>query len=167
MGNFILNTYYKTSRKEEWDALRLIDRVFYTPNSLSPPSPDISWILKRRPFAGWELTLDSVPPDSIYFLQGTGVSLKRLGGTSSIIYDPFRSAIIKPKWGTAKQELLLNVVGRDCQKRTFKVDLNQAEIDWPWCATRLVLPLFLIGVVIRVGWLFYRKRKRRLSHKTK
>jgi hypothetical protein len=137
MGNLVFRRNRLLSRKEEWDAIRLLDKIFYEPVALSSSIPDISWTLKRRP-SGWLLTLDQVPKDSFYFLQGTGLALKRVGGGDrdvrqpdgqiAVVYDPYRSAEIRIKKGEQKQELLLNVVGPDRQKQVIKVDIRQSPL---------------------------------------
>lgn len=165
MGNLVLTSLRVDTLKEQWDIARRIDKIFYEPVPLSSSIPDLSLTLKRRPFSGWLLTVDQVMSmGPVYFLQGTGLSLKRTdGGTREIrsasgskvvVYEPYRSAEIRTKWFAPKQELLLSLVGQDHQKQTIKVDLSQSSLDWMWFLPRLTV----FALLVWGGLCFWRRR---------
>ena len=169
MGNLVLACFRVNSLKGRWDIARRIDKIFYEPVSLSSSVPNLTWSLKRRPFSGWLLTLDQVPKDSLYFLQGTGLGLKRIPGGKSTIKDsiylrtitlPSRSAEIRTKWFSSKRELLLSVVGPDHQKQTIKIDLGKSSLDWVWFLPRLAIFALLVWGGLR---LWRRRRKERTA----
>ena len=174
MGNLVLACFRVNSLKGRWDIARRIDKIFYEPVSLSSSVPNLTWSLKRRPFSGWLLTLDQVPKDSLYFLQGTGLTLKRMPGEkgevvisilrTETVTLPSRSAEIRTKWFSSKRELLVSVDGPDHQKQTIKVDLGKSSLDWLWFLPRLAGVALLVWGGLRLWRRRDESKKGKYSH---